>query len=927
MRFFNLAILLCLIVFSFSSEPVQASRVSGVPVSAQAVSFGSASLSRLAQIAWNQPANLSRSGAASQPRLVFDANGAFQAFWMDKFDGLVTAVYNGSLWSLPVLVPYDPLAQVRNPNATTVPLPPEMYVDSQNRIHAFWHTPPDPLTGQPALNENLMLVGTTAWSPAVRIAESALTFDPGSLSNGEIYLGYIRNYKSDLFEPGVYVRETFGGATWQTALPVHTSIYYRNLLAPPAMIKTASAGNQVSMVWTEPRLGSIYSADSFDQGATWTVPQVIEFTGTMPANPIVLPLADGSLLRVWQDSAQTSCTLYQQQLVVTGAPTQPEPELTQTPAAPAAAVPAGEWSQPVRILAGLQTCPTGSNFFLDGNQLYWYWGEGTATIYLTAWDAANSTWYDPHPVGLNFEDVETRRFVQLDELTLAIKNGVMMLAGTDKTSNEVWAATADRSALEFASAPPSPWMQPVAVTQPGQLVREPAVAVDTQGWMHIVWSQELNNSGSSLYYSRYDDQQALQPAEIFKGGNGTISRQPAMLSDAGGSLHLVWVGGVDGQLNYSKSLADKAGSAFGWVPAKELDEKSAVSRPQLAQAATGRLYAVYAIPRNEQRGVYLVYSDDSGDSWSAPLVVFDAVAAGWEGVDRPAVALAPGGVHVAFARLVEAGALPTDGIYYTRALLESDNASFEAAAWSEPFRITEGGTDWPRLVFLSGQLHLLFSNGTSLGQRWLLTSQQQADGSGWGDVSRVPGWQDLILDGSPPYSAVVDAFNLYLVSAATGGTGIRYSVWSVDSQDTAAGRWSQQEIFNPSGQWTNSDSAAVSSTVPSGGKLLVAWLAQATAGGQATQVPTLPALLFSIRSLEAVQPPAAPTTPPSAAETNQATPTAQPTGTPTLVLVTNPASESSQSPISPQALGGGLAAIIVIIIFVGIMMRGRSHAP
>jgi hypothetical protein len=89
---------------------------------------------------------------------------------------------------------------------------------------------------------------------------------------------------------------------------------------------------------------------------------------------------------------------------------------------------------------------------------------------------------------------------------------------------------------------------------------------------HIVWSQELDGAGSSLYYSRFENLQTLQPVEIFKGGDGTISRQPSMIADAQGQLHLSWSGGTNGLLMYSHAMADKAGSAFGWVPLS-LDDK------------------------------------------------------------------------------------------------------------------------------------------------------------------------------------------------------------------------------------------------------------------------------------------------------------------------------------------------------------------
>lgn len=870
------------------------------------------------QVAWSPPANLSRSGAASQPSMVVDAGGTIQAFWMDSFDGLVTAVYNGSVWSLPVVVSLQNEPVTRKPEV--VPAPPVLFVDGQNRIHAFQHGQPGLLTGIPPLIENQMLLGTTTWSPAVQIAESALVFHLTRLANGEISLAYIRDYKSTLFEPGVFVRKTFGGATWQTAVAVHNSIYYRNLKNPPATIKSAASGNLLSLVWTEPRFGLYYSSDSFDFGNTWTHPQALEFPGAIPTNPIVLPLPLGGMLRIWQDSSQSSCTLYQQQLEAL-----PADAVTQPAPAPAAPPPASEWSQPVRILNGLQTCPSDSDFILDGNELYWYWGAGTESINITAWDSNNSQWYEPHTISVTFDDAESRRFVQLDELALMINAGKITVIGSDKAGGEVWATSADRSALEFVTAPPSPWMQPLLVSQSGQQVREPAVALDDQGVEHLVWSQELASSGSSLFYSRFDNQQATQPVEIFKGGNGDISRQPSLLSDSQGNLHLSWIGGKSGLLTYSRAMVDNAGSAFGWLPVKNLDEKSDISRPQLVLAPGGRLYVVYAIPRNEQRGVYLVYSDDSGDTWSAPVVVFDAVKAGWEGVDHPTLAIgSDGGVHVAFARMVSTGALPTEGVFYTRSSPDPTTGSLELAVWSDLFQVAESGNDWPRLAIVAGQLHLLYANKSDIGHRWVLENQLLPDGAGWGDAHRVPGWQDMTLSGEPPYAIASDRLNLYLVGAAPGEAGLNYSVWSVDAQDPATGRWNQLEAFTPGGQWQNSASFATAATQPSGEALVVAWLAQAIAGQLSTPVPREPGILFSIRSLEVLQVPDMPLAP-TQRSIVQPSPSPQPSASATPILLPTSNLTGPQLPISPQALGGGLAAIIVVIIFVGILMRGRSH--
>jgi len=132
-------------------------------------------------------------------------------------------------------------------------------------------------------------------------------------------------------------------------------------------------------------------------------------------------------------------------------------------------------------------------------------------------------------------------------------------------------------------------------------------------------------------------------------------------------LHLVWSGGQNGEIYYSRAQADQAGSASGWLPANQVSEKGNASWPQIAGSLGGRLFILYAVPLNEGRGIYLVYSDDNGDSWSSPSLIFDALAEEWEKVDHPSLTIAPdGSLHAAWSRLKIAAVDPTEGIFYTR---------------------------------------------------------------------------------------------------------------------------------------------------------------------------------------------------------------------------------------------------------------------
>jgi hypothetical protein len=882
------------------------------------------------QLVWSQPINLSHTGAANKPRILALPSGMLQAFWIDRFDGLVTSVFNGDTWSLPVIVPFPGTFIRQQP--TTVSVMPELVIDGQNRIHAFWYGPPDPVTGQSPLNENQMQFGTTDWSLVSTLAESALVFAVARTETGLLHLAYIRNLKTDQLEPGVYVRSTISNGIWRSAVAVQTSIYFRVLPVTSAFIRAASSKGILSLAWSEPRLGEVSYSDSADGGSTWTEPQNIEFLDAKPSNPLLFPRTEGGIIRIWQDISQTGCSLYQQRLDFATLPPIEQPASTLPPGSfyptPTSAQNAliGDWGQPERILNNIQTCPTSSIYDLKKDTLYWIWGTGTPLINFVAWDAQTSEWTLPQTISYSFQDAETGRPIQLDELDVHFSGDQIVLIGTDLVGGDVWTVMASTSAMDLAHEPPSPWMAPIMVSQIGVQVNDPTVALDDGNHAHLVWSQGRSALGSSLLYSQYDGQQASAPAEIIKGGGGKISRQPDLIVGPDSRLHLVWSGGATGQLFYTRARTDQAGSASGWLPAKTLDTMANTSHPQIAFAPSGRLYVVYAIPVNEKRGIYLVYSDDGGENWSAPQLVFDAEGAAWEAVDHPTMVIAPdGSLHMAFAQLTTAGALPTTGVFYTRSVGPIDENSTPKDTWIDPFEVAQDGADWPRLVLVSGQLHIIIGSGTEMVDRWMLLDKQLPDGSGWGSTDRIPGWQDLSFSGDPPCAVAADAYNIYLISASPGAQGLLFSEWNVQKEDPTSGRWSQPENFVPDGRWKNSLSLASAATVSSGGSLVVSWLAFPPLSGQTTLQPSVPGLYFSIRSLDAVQPPPAPTIGPTVISTEQVSPTPQLTSSPVPTISVNTAPAAVPSPISPQVVGGGLAAVIVIIIFVTILMRGRPH--
>ena len=78
----------------------------------------------------------------------------------------------------------------------------------------------------------------------------------------------------------------------------------------------------------------------------------------------------------------------------------------------------------------------------------------------------------------------------------------------------------------------------------------------------------------------------------------------------------------------------------------------------------------FSIPVNESRGIYLTRSEDMGESWQEPILVFDGVDAGWDVVGAPQVVMSDDGVlHLLWTKqILLADGVTAQALYYTRSV-------------------------------------------------------------------------------------------------------------------------------------------------------------------------------------------------------------------------------------------------------------------
>jgi hypothetical protein len=847
---------------------------------------------------WLNPTNLSKSGAASQSRLLALPDGGLQAFWWDRFDGLMTSTAGSNgVWSEPVV------SRIRSNNLKSTP---ELFIDPAGVIYAFWTESQSSgsASGQEALMYSQVNLGETTWTIPAKLTNSVVDFDVQRSESGELRMVYIRLLNTEKEPAGVYLlKKATPRARWSNPILIHASKYLRLLTPETAQLDLSLTGSPTTtqvdyLQWFDPLSGEVVLAFSTDGGATWNEPQVLQAEDQAFTTPRLIPGEPAYLS--WQTMLQGSCSIFQQEIML------PEnAEASQVlqfgPLAP--------------IMERISECPNGEERFetIDG-RLFWIWGEATSRMSLAARDNTQNQWTLPNSFSVSFEDSLTGQSVSLDDLHSSLVGEQLYLIGADTRSGEVWFAQAGESALDLAYAEPSPWSEAQPVPLGGQSADAPAMVVDGKGRTHSVWSVSPSPSGpgASLFYAQSSPNGILGPFELVPAAKGNVARQPALYYEAGREiLHLVWSGGTDGSLLYSWVGVDEAGSSAAWLPPTTLSTLADASWPQIAQDSSGTMYVLYAVPLNEARGIYLSRSTDKGQSWAEPVLVFDPVQNQVPMVAYPTLAVGPDGrLHAAWVNAQAPGVGGSQSLQYS---LSPDGGD----TWSAPMILAAEGFSYPHLAMAADQLHLLYASEkvglSAIYQRFVGADQDTLDSAAWSPPMAIPGWRNVVL----PYGLATSGFggpgsSLYLLGADFSDGILYYATWDGE-------RWTPIESHAEIS--VIEKGLGVGAAAPAlGGQLSVGWMGYPVQQEEDASIePNLfliSRLIPTLSASTAIQPASTPIPPtPSATPEPTPQPTVVPSPTPELNAPVQ--SSSIPLPLPPMALGGILVGIMVALIFGG----------
>ena len=533
-------------------------------------------------------------------------------------------------------------------------------------------------------------------------------------------------------------------------------------------------------------------------------------------------------------------------------------------------------------------------------------GTGSASLALTVWNGTQFS--EVRALNVSFRDSETGAQLALDSLAAALRsNGELIVAGRGQ-DGEVWTLPGNLAVQAWAFAPPPLWSAPEAIVAglPHSPASPPVSAFDAAGRLHVLWSaaDAADLPGAGLVYVRKDAGRWSAPVTVLRVPEGK-SDQPA-LAVVEELLHVVWSGGPEGSIYYSRTYARDAAAAGGWSEPLRLAFEPG-SGPQIVADLLGRLHVLYAVPLNEGRGIRYTYSDDAGQTWVPATTVFDAEAAGWLSVASPTLSVDPQGRLLAvWAQTPLPGNGLPEALYYAYAAGDGEN-------WSAPELLVEGAMTFPRAMATArGQTVVLWQDvrrGTS-------AYRVSPDGGvTWGFVGQVPGLRALY---GPATLTVDRAGGLHLMAVAddAGAPTLFHLLWGGDRWTSEPTLRLAREVQAVSGIALAADSAR--------GQLeavLSASLLDGDAGGPWGLWHTARAISVVAAPVEAGFERVTPT--PTPGPTPSPTPTPRPQVNPDPVGASMPTVAAGPLTLPLSALGGIGAALLFVIALVVVQTRKR----
>jgi len=643
---------------------------------------------------WSDPVNLSNSGASLDPIMVVDTRGTIHVIWVDRFDGYkYVESADGIKWTSPITVVYP-----FSPKDDGHPV----FVSNVNGgIQIFWRDKNSTLFYAQAQPETLGIPGS--WTGTLKLADSVMAFDVKTDSRGGLHVAYVKSSSAtDLSPAGIYYRK-LDGAGWSSIKNLYASPYFRSLNPDSAHVRLSVTDNEdssktVYVVWDDRLQKRIFLAKTAGQNNVWDEPVQLkgpeDFTGSdLPFN-VNVSVVGNNVLLLWEAGEPGSrCTQYSQWSVDGGK----------------------QFAEPIKMLDEFVSCPKESNFISQSPEFSVVLLNIQDDLSLIAWNGSRWSALQPQADLSVFLNPVTFDNVLFGCQNTGFNKEVIFVVGCDQgTGGDIWFRSRPLGSLDEWFPPSSAWTLPVEVTSVSQKISSLVSVVDNQqNVIHTFWVQapliDIDKADTTIQYARWSKGKWSKPVSILAGFDGIPSQLSSTL-DTQGKVFLSWNEGKNSNLYFSWASVERANVASEWSDPQQLPTPTQISSsPDILVDGMDKIIVAYSVPLNEDRGIYVVQSDDFGKTWLPPVRVFDAIAANWDLADQPKIALSGDGrLHLLFSKASLRESDPSGGLYY---VISSDGGG----TWSQPTSVTEIPVLWSQIVSYDKQvIHRMWQENTGL---------------------------------------------------------------------------------------------------------------------------------------------------------------------------------------------------------------------
>ncbi len=341
------------------------------------------------------------------------------------------------------------------------------------------------------------------------------------------------------------------------------------------------------------------------------------------------------------------------------------------------------------------------------------------------------------------------------------------------------------------------WTASQRLTSTAGVSKNPAIAIDAWGNIHVVW-QDSTPGNSEIYYKKSTNGAATWTANTRLTSNSGASEYPAIAVNSAGHLYVVWQDSTPGnsEIYYKKS----ANNGDTWTASQRLTTTSGISEyPAIAINSSGHINVAWHDSTSGNYEIYYKKSVNGGAAWTANkrLTYTSGIS------KNPAIAVnSSGHLHLFW----EDNTPGNYEIYYKKSVNGGDT-------WSANQRLTftAGVSEAPSIaVDSSNNLHVVWMD-TTPGNSEIYYKNSTNGGTTWAANQRLTSNAGASLD---PAVAADPSDHLYVVwhDATTGNKEIYYKKGSAVSTTPITAYSSYDNYVS----YSSADDATANTVFPSG---------------------------------------------------------------------------------------------------------------